>query len=1203
MAGSEGGSESGSISPEQKKRWIPDSLRPPFLFTVAAFFLLMALSIEFLRQYSNSHHGLIHLKSYEQLGSHTAGVYTYVPTAFAVLAVALWNICALDVLRLESWFQLAQPGGAPGTVLFTNYCFYYGALTPIMALRNRHWIIVCVSSIGLILRVMLPSLMSGLVDLDELNIFSTRPISTWPSLVNPETQSAWLENAAYYSKNKTDVPVDTFFFYQSPDYSIPPTSRPVSGGFAASTWALTQNVYWAELTCLKAQSIYISPSIWSEPTSTDKALTWNVRKDKFLNTSNTNADSNCQVEITLNSTYPTGKGLSQIRHWEPLDPNENGGITSTLNSTGCNSFSLIGLIIDVDASSKNLASNATVFGCTPSYLRSKAAMTLSANTSAADITSVSNTTTTLTSMNLSISNFQNLLFTKYLHDDLALWDNGRSISSSGATGMDGTLIPSDTHRIGIGQYERDVSSLWNQHFVASFNNFFDTTISPTRVNVTLNTATIVYSVIGHSALVAEALLFAAFILLIAISFLYPRRPNFLQSDPGSIAAQCALITDTLSSLDRLTPSDLDYTRATPRQLRRFARTLWCKWTDGPSGKRLDIAPHEGHVATPASETSRVRRRARPVSRPHFLTPPWFVVEFLLMAGVLAAFGVSFQFIRVHKFDTSNSAGTTAIAYFLIYGPTVIASMISSLFVSIHRHIGYMEPWIQLKKGMAFATNSLTVNYCSHTPLTIWKLFRENRPPLLVMLSVVCMLDFALTIVSSGMFEPSVDYWTEHTNAFTVQYNDSRFFNPKVRPEFTGFSLVSDSLATGKSLLSWNTPSLFFYPLGINDPDAEWNDWTMYTSRTRGIGTVLQCEELSSNRSRYDSISGFSYWDYTAAPDTNCTAELPRPIGNYQPLNATLSFSASLNSSIACERSFLVSVFGDLNGTNVTDMASAAANSSVFHCSPEVIIEDFDVRFDPAGMVHSSTPISKTSVTSGPMFHNVSNSLVPFNQAFIRHTQANVSWAGLLTAQIYDKFISGPTSHHHSWSHSQALAYSHKNETQKQALVHTLEDVYQATFSTYTNLQRDLYLSPLTLPENANTTIMAAVWEITPSNTIIIIIIILLSFDLCVLAAVFWLRHDQYGGPPIPRSVGSLVPWIANSGMLNDIRDTAAWSQDERKKHLQLLGYLYRFGEWDGAGGRVALDHDEKPMAEDEYEMNEWQLPSSNQIEDTQVSGL
>ncbi|KAJ5653063.1 hypothetical protein N7490_000066 [Penicillium lividum] len=1054
--------------------------------------------------------------------------------------------------------------------------------------------------------------MSGLVNLDEPAIVSTRHVDTWPRLVDLEIQSAWLANAASYSNNGTNTLLDTFFFYQNSNYSLPPISRPVHEGSSASTWAVTQDIYWAELSCVEAQSTDISHIMWVDPISTEKTLRWNVRKDKFPNSSDTNADSNCQIEFTLNSTYPTaGNGLSQIRHWEPLNPDDNSEATSTLNSTGCNSLSLMGLIIEFDPTSRILASNATIFGCTNSYLRANAAITLPTNSSVANIKNISSTKATLSPTELDISNFRNLLFTKYLQNDLALWDNGRPISLPGTTGVNDTLLESFISPISIAQYERDVSQLWNKHFVVAFNHFFDTAIGPMRVNAILHTATIIYSVIGKSAILAEAILFLAFVLLVVMSFLYPLRPNLLQSDPGSIAAQCALITDKLSSLSPLTPSNLNYTRATPRQLRRFARTLWCKWIDGPEGKRIDITPRDGHISIPASEISEVRRRTRPLSRPHFLTLPWFLLECLLMAGVLGTFGVSFQFIRVDKFDSSDSTGTTVLAYFLIYGPTVIASMISSLFASVHRHVGYMEPWVQLQKGMALATQSLTVNYCAYTPVTVWKQLRENRPPLLVILSFVCILDFVLTIVSSGMFEPSVEYWTEHTDAFTAQYNGSLFFNPDIRPEFTGFGLISDSLATGNSLLSWNTPSLSFFSLDINDPDAEWTDWTMYTTRTRGIGIELQCGELSPSQSRYSNISGFSYWDYTTASDTKCTAELVNSTQKSQSRNTALYFTPSMNSSLACQKTFLVSLSGSSNATNTTQKAAATESPSVFHCSPKLIIQDFEVRVDPDGMIHSSTPIPNTSVESGSMFQNASDSLVPFSQAFIRQGQANYSWAGLLTTQVYTNFISDPTmSYYHSQSHSHSgsrFKAPHgdgpKNETQRKALwLHTLQAVYKATFSTYTTLQRDIYLSPLATPQDTNTTIAgtvtAAVWEISPSNTTIVIIIILISLDLCVLVAVFWLRHDRHAGPPIPRSVGSLVPWISNSRMLNDIRDTAQMSQDERKLHLQRLGHRYRFGKWAGADGRVALDHDEKLMAEDEYEMNEWQLPTSYQVEDT-----
>ncbi|KAJ5218641.1 uncharacterized protein N7498_000740 [Penicillium cinerascens] len=1206
MVESENGSGSSGIALGRNRHWMPTSLRRPFLFTVAAFLLLMGVSIELLRQYSNRHHGLIHLKSYEDLGRLTSGVYTYVPTAFAVLVVALWNICTLDVLRLEPFFQLANPRGAPGTVLFTNYSFFYGIVTPIMAARNRHWIVACVSTIALVLRMMLPSLLSGLVYLDEPTMVVVRHLNTWPSLVNLETQSSWLNNAASHSRNRTDIFEETFFFYQTPDYALPPISRPVHANRGASTWELTQNVHWANLSCVEVSVDDIIPTKWIGSNSTGTALAWDIRNVLFQNASDTSADSNCQIDITLNSTYPTGNGLSQIRHWEPLNPNPNAEDTATLNRTGCESFSLMGLTIDVDATSKDLASKATVFGCTAAYWRAEADITLPTNSSIADVTNVSNMTTTLTPADLSISSFQNLLFTKYLQIDLTLWNNGLSISLAGSTGVNRTLIRSDPNRINITQYEQAVAQLWNRQFVGSMNKFFNTTTGPTRVQAKQSTDTIIYSVASHSALVAEGLLLSAFLLLLVMALIYPLRPNFLLSDPGSIAAQCALITDTFSSLNRLMHSDVDYYRATPRQLRRFARTLRCIWVDGPDGKRIDIIPREGHTAAPNPGASRARRRARLNARPHFLTPPWFLVECVLMAGVLGAFGVSFQFIRLDKFDTSDSAGTMTVALFLIYGPTVIASMISSLFVSVHRHIGNMEPWVQLQEGMALAKHSLTVKYGSHTPVTAWKQFRENRPPLLVALSAVCILDFVLTIVSSGLFEPSVDRWTEHTDVIAAQYNDSRFFNPEVRAVFNGYSLISDGLFTGNSLLSWNTASFSFYPLGINDPDAQYNDWTMYTARTRGIGVELQCGEVSPSQSRYDSLSDSSYWTYTpfeAATGTNCTAEMQRPTENTQ--SGSLYFSASMNTSLACQTSFVVSRYGDINGTNI--IYGAETNSSVFHCSPKVIIEDFEMEFDPNGLVFGYQPIPGSSVTSGPMFQNVSSGLVLFNQAFIRHGEVDQSWPALLTTQVYDRLIANHTSHNHTWSNHKFRHHSHPHpntEAQEQALlIHTLQTVYRATFTTYTTLQRDLYLSPLALSQNANTTIpstvMSAVWDITPSNTTIVIIIILLSIDLFVLVGVFWLRHKHYAGAPVPHSIGSLVPWVAHSRMLNDIRGTGNWSEQKRKEHLERLGYRYRFGEWGGADGPVALDYDEKPLIEEErHEMDEIELTRSIKREES-----
>ncbi|KAJ5413921.1 hypothetical protein N7509_000548 [Penicillium cosmopolitanum] len=1182
MAESDNGPTGRTIPSSKQRPWLPTSLRRPYLSALALFFILMAISIEALRQYSNRHHGLIHVRSYEDLARFTSGVYTYVPTAFAILAVALWNVCALDVLRLEPFFQLAKPNGVPGDILFTNYCFFYGIMAPIMAIRNRHWIVAAVSSTSIILRMMLPSVLSGLVDLDEPNIVFARHLDTWPSLVSLESQNTLLAHAANHLGNNASTHVDTFFAYQVPGYSMPPISMPAHSrpGTGTSTWELNQDIYWSDISCVEAQPIKVIPGKILDSQDGTPLLEWQIRNLSLRSSSGTEAASNCEIKISLNSTYPPNDRLPQLMYWEPLGSYGNSSAIFTWNGDGCTPFSLFGIYIDVNPTLNNLSSKASVFGCTSTYLRTNADITLPANTSIATATNISTSTTSLTSTDLGLAEFQRMLFTRLSLDGRRRLDQRESDFAS--------FADAQSDRISLTQYQKDIGETWNQHFVASMNRFFNTTADPSRIAAKHSTWTIVYSVTSQTATLAEALLLSAALLLLVMFFLYPLRPSFLRSDPGPIAAQCALVTDMFTSLNHITDSGMDFCRATPRQLRRFSRSLWCKLVDGPNGKHIEITPRQGQAAT---VDNRAPRRMQLNTRPHFLTPLWFLIECLLMTGVLITFGIAFQFIRLDKFDTSDSTGTTVLWLFLDYGPTVVASMISSLFVSVHRHIGSIEPWVQLREGMATSKESLAANFGSHTSLTIWRQFRDKRPPLLVILSVICIFDFGLTIASSGMFEPSVDTWMDHTEVITAQYNTSAFGNPNIRTEFSGTNLISDVLLIGKPMLSWNTANLSFYPLGIDDPDAEYVDRAIYTARTRGVGVELQCGQASYSH----SSSNASFWNYNSSVGTtksSCTAEVQSPVAldtSSRTYNGSLYFSAALNSSRACQRSFAVGL-EEINNTEIAHGGFA----TVFYCSPKLILGDFRLEFDLDGVVSHHQPIHASSITSGQMFQNASDSLSSFNDAFMRYAQIDNSWNALVTSQVYNILGSGSASRGSSSPHSHSHRPTHKHhhnllpttESQKQALVmRTVQLAYQTAFSSYISLQRDLYLSPLTSSGNTNTSVPATVtfaaWYIEPSNITIVVIIVILSVDLAILMGVFWLRHGHYSGPPFPRSIGSLIPWVLHSRMLNDVRGTSTWSEEKRNEHLQKLGHRYKFGNLGSADGRVGLDYDEKPAIEEE----------------------
>ncbi|KAJ5302320.1 hypothetical protein N7508_007183 [Penicillium antarcticum] len=1191
------GSENSSIPTEKKKCWIPTSLRRPYLFSVAALYLSMCIAIEAIREYSNRHQGLIHLFSYTELGNFSTRLPTYLPTAFAVLAFTLWNICSLDVLRLEPYFQLAKPEGAPGTVLFTNYCYFFGILAPITAIRNKHWIVVLVSFTAMIQRMVLPSLMSGLVSLHEVNMTSLESVYTWPSLANLENQNDWLEEGRHHRGNKTEFHADTFFFYRTLNYATPPISRPMHWEHGA-TWQLNQPAYWANLTCTEVRLENLVPYTWTTSNSTSATsndssatLTWNIRNVQLQKASGARDDSECEVDILLNSSSPDRKGSYQLRHWEPLDPYNTVNSTSTLTRTGCESLALVGLTININStSSGNFSSNATVFGCRSTYMHAMAEISLPANTSVATVTNISKKTTNMTSSEISITGLERSLLRRYQNGELPLWGPGYRYSHPGltrSTGVNSSLIdplkPSN-----VGDYQEEIRHLWNRHFTVSMNKFFNTTTPPVRINARQSTLRIVYSVSSHSAIVAESILLASCVLLFSMFFLYQRRPNFLQSDPGSIAVQCAIITDIFTSTDAVIKSDIDFHTATPRQLRQFARSLWCRWIDGPDRRQMEIIPREVYVASSSSRTSRLQklararrsrqatRRPRSNAKPHFVKTPWFLLECIAIAGVLAGFGASFQFLHLDKLGYSLTTGATILYLYLIYGPTVIASIISSLFISVHRHLSNLEPWVQLKEGAASARESLSVNYGSKTPITIWKQFRSNAPPILVMLSSVCLIDYFLTVVSSGMFEPTVDHWSEVTADLVPQYHDSHFLNPEVRVDFHGYNLIEDTLSTNHSILAWTTANTSFVPFEVKEND-EFADWKLYTARTRGIGVDLQCAEISSSNSHV--ISDNRSWTYTPSHSSSgmkCTAEFQQTKHYHHAWNESTFLISPTETDIACQKSFVLVSYG--GATAIETIVSA--NPTAFHCQPKIQIQDYDIHFCPEGLIQSYSPVAGSMITQGRMFQNASDSLASFTQAFTRDHDG----PALVTSEMYA-------------SSKRFLGFKFGPQDQT-ALLRAVKLVYQSTFSMHTSLWRDLYLD--VLPDESRTkpvngTLTAAVWDVPPSDTTIVIMIIILSFDFAVLIFVFWLRRKYYNGPPIPRSIGSLMPWIANTRMLSDIRGTMAWSETEQRDHLEALGRRYRFGQFDassglGGPGKVALDYDDEKVPEagrgEEYEMDD-----------------
>lgn len=89
------------------------------------------------------------------------------------------------------------------------------------------------------------------------------------------------------------------------------------------------------------------------------------------------------------------------------------------------------------------------------------------------------------------------------------------------------------------------------------------------------------------------------------------------------------------------------------------------------------------------------------------------------------------------------------------------------------------------------------------------------------------------------------------------------------------------------------------------------------------------------------------------------------------------------------------------------------------------------------------------------------------------------------------------------------------------------------------------------------------------------VLIIVVFDGCVVASVFLTRRGRFKFPRIPRSIGSIIPWVIHGQVLNDFKGTYAWSEGDREKHFVDLDKRYKLNRHETADGqwKYVLDED------------------------------
>ncbi|KAL2870588.1 DUF3433 domain-containing protein [Aspergillus lucknowensis] len=1166
--------------------WRPISLRPTYLSLIACIMLFLLVVLEALRQYSERNGGLVFFQDTDDLTNSESFAYNYLPVIIALVLATLWSFIDFDVLRLEPYFQLSRPEGCQATVLFINYNFGQSFITPITSAKRRHWLVLSVSLVTLLIRIFHPALQSALLELREVTMVADEQMKTWSELVNLRAQARWFAAQEDSESNSFDAYfTDSVNLQQtrSGEYAVAPVQIPMDDRRESTVWTLNQTLYWTQLDCRDLFTDAAFPVSINE-TDSDSWLSWDVRGIPF-----TWLDEECTLDFVYDNMLYSDTDFLQVRYWEPTWTNDElTAADKSFITANCDQIDLYGVLLSVNATSLGsnsirrlgsaLMSSATMFACNIEYFQAEAEVTMHANSSITSTTLRNDTIRELTQEQFNIDAFQSFLSHRamYTSDMLFVQTNETTgertltelpVISQYVGDLDPVMVLESSKAMKLDELTSKVVRGVKQTFILTLGRLFNPDVAPSTVPAVRSTRQVSIATVSVVVRCAEAILGLGTALSLIMLRYYHKRPNILQSDPGSIGAMCSMLTDVFGASTILAHPRSDFHQFSTRQLRHLLRDCRLKWFHSPLGSRLEIVTSDG---SPLILDEQMRTRVDP--RPHFLIIPIFILEFLLLVAVIVLMSlVVSSLAKDGGFQHLNQSSSSFLQVVLSFLPSVVASAVAALCTSIHRNLSILEPWVHLQRGMASVGTSLTMNYSCQNPWTVLPKATRNRHVLLTLVSVACIANTILTMVAGGLFTQQMTESATPTDTLFANYSHSVFRQNDFAADFTEYDLIQTSITSGVPLLPWTSTNHSFAPIAIQNPDSD----SSYSATTLGIGADLDCRTLTIADNLVFLEDG-PYWKYrpSDAPNQECWVKMSPPRDPNDRFSLSINFfspSATAETDI-CQTS-TVTVVGRWNYTAASEITHN--NTVALQCEPDLQMKNFSIAFDHKGQILDHHAIPDTDITTGSMFKNATISLGQFNKVFAAIPQSfygeqfrnssyvsSYDWAGFLVALLYKRDVA-PITH-----------------LDPDRLMDLSQAVYQWVYSTYFSLWREIYLLPLEDPPVAeNATVIWSAWRMEPSVSSLVVAMTIIALDTVIVLIVFGTRRGRFKGPRIPRSIGSVIPWIANSRMIEDFRGTYGWTNAQRQIHLEKLDKRYTFRMFlrEDNHWRYAVD-EEPPMA-------------------------
>ena len=704
-------------------------------------------------------------------------------------------------------------------------------------------------------------------------------------------------------------------------------------------------------------------------------------------------------------------------------------------------------------------------------------------------------------------------------------------------------------------------------------------------SININTFAIVVNPIF--AIISETLLVLGILMLLVLIFGYHRRSSILRSDPDSITAQCCIIADELQ--------DIGDMESLSQYLDQLSTKLLHEKIDSST---LEYSERSGQLRFIASS-----RRPRSVN-PNRLIPnqeistgdplPFFMTKRGISSAIIAIVSIMTALlfsviwashIRGFAYLTDSTSFRSQLLWSFV--PTIIATFLEANWVSLHRDLSVLESWVRIRNGNTLAPESLSLRYASKPPSLVLFLSLKRKHLMISLVSFLCVTTSILNISMAGLFLHSFNDFVLRGNTVS-KHTTTTLPGGWFEDEFDinqAFSALRAELSDNASLPSWIAHDQSLMPVDFTalDSTSSQPGGKIFNATTSGIASSLNCTALPSQVAPSSSGPGV-FTDEQGTRSIRYKPTIPNTAIEYT-CSAPFDYNGTFQSlffvtmsPVSTTDSSDASPFdGCANYSLIVSIDVPTASAVLYVCSPQISVSDFRITYDQDGRILSSQATSH-DLPASSMLKNQTTFLQQYIASFMIQASLSQSQILIVNAVRANTFYDWP-----------GLLMTRLRSTSSTTTIPELADsMWRRVFANWFSTYRDQLLTHRQDgdPSFASTTGTATYREarMIPSIPAFALSISLLALYLTAFVFIVARRRHRYTGPRMPKTMGSIIPWVIHSRMLENFEGMHYMSNHDRDGALRRIGRRYGFGRFRSRDGKVRLgiEYDELLMAKGAY---------------------